>query len=56
MRYADDTVLVTSNFEDTQQLLGKLNHRCNEYGLQVNFMKIMLMVVTKFPPDTDTFS
>lgn len=28
MRYADHSVLLTSNFEDTQHLLGKLNDRC----------------------------
>lgn len=51
MRYADDTVLLTSNLEDTQHLLEKLNDRCNEYGLKINFKKTKLMVVTKFPQD-----
>lgn len=49
MRYADDTVLLTSNQRDTQHLLEKLNDRCNEYGLKINLKKTKLMVVTKFP-------
>ena len=49
MRYADDTVLLTTNLEDTQHLLEKLNDRCNEYGLKINFKKTKLMVVTKCP-------
>ena len=51
MRYADDTVLLTCSLGDTQQLLEKLNDRCNEYGLKINSKKIKLMVVTKFPQD-----
>lgn len=47
MRYADDTVLLTSNLRDIQHLLEKLNDRCNEYGLKRNFNKTKLMVVTK---------
>ena len=49
IRYADDTVLLTSNLRDTQHLLEKLENRCNEYGLKINYNKTKLMVVTKFP-------
>jgi len=46
MRYADDTVLLTSNLEDTQHFLERLNGRCNKHGLKINFKKTKLMVVT----------
>lgn len=49
MRYADDTVLLTGRLEDTQHLLEKLNDRCIEYGLKINFRKTKLMIVTKCP-------
>lgn len=49
MRYADDTVLLASNFNDIQHLLQKLNDRCNEYGLKINLNKTKLMIITKSP-------
>lgn len=49
VRYADDTVLLTSSLGDMQHLLEKLKERCWKFGLGINFNKTKLMVVTKSP-------
>jgi Reverse transcriptase (RNA-dependent DNA polymerase) len=53
LRYADDTVMLTTNLGDMQHLLDKLNNKCNEYGLKINFKKTKLMIITKSQQDRD---
>ncbi|CAG9841161.1 unnamed protein product [Diabrotica balteata] len=47
LRFADDTVIITDNNNDLQNLMQRLNERCHEYGLKINLKKTKCMIMTK---------
>ena len=47
LRYADDTVLIPENKEDSRQLLTIFEEESREKGLQLNSKKIELMVISQ---------
>ena len=47
LRYADDTVLIPENKEDSRQLLTIVEEESREKGLQLNSKKIELMVISQ---------
>lgn len=47
LRFADDTVIMTDNMNDLQNVMQRLNTNCNEYGLRINLNKTKYMVITK---------
>lgn len=49
LRFADDTVIMTDNIEDLQNLMNRVNTCCNDYGLKINLNKTKYMIVTKTP-------
>lgn len=47
LRYADDTVLLTEDRDDMQELLNLVIQKSEEYGLTINTKKTKTMVITK---------
>ena len=43
MLFADDDALVTHTMEDLQQLIDKLSHACQEFGLTISIKKTKVM-------------
>lgn len=47
LRYADDTLLITSNQEKLVQLIDRLKIISQQYGLKINRAKTKIMVVSR---------
>lgn len=47
IRYADDTILLASNFDDLQSLLQRVDSISASYGLNINLKKTKIMIVGK---------
>uniref|UniRef100_A0A2A4JBK9 Reverse transcriptase domain-containing protein n=1 Tax=Heliothis virescens TaxID=7102 RepID=A0A2A4JBK9_HELVI len=47
LRYADDTILLASGFEDLQGLLRRVDNISANYGLSINLIKTKVMIVGK---------
>lgn len=50
LRYADDTILLASNFKDLQNLLQRVDRVSTSYGLNINLKKTKIMIVGKSQP------
>ena len=46
LRYADDTVLISENEKDLQQLLNIVESKSKEKGLELNSKKTEVMVIS----------
>ena len=47
LRYADDTVLISENEKDLQQLLNIVESKSKEKGLELNSKKTEVMVISR---------
>lgn len=47
LRYADDTIIMTTNREDLQMLMNRINNHSNEHGITINLKKTKYMVISK---------
>ena len=47
LRYADETVVFTDSLDDLQNLMERLVHSSQQYGLDINTDKTKLMVISK---------
>lgn len=49
IRYADDTVLIADSLEGLQELVNRVAHASEQYGLELNIKKTKYMVISKSP-------
>ena len=47
LRYTDDTVLLTCNEKDLQNLVTAVNDKGKPYGMEMNVMKTKAMLITR---------
>ena len=60
IRYADDTILITDNIHDLQQLVNKVGEQSRSMGLNINTKKTKFMIISRhlntFENSTITFN
>ena len=47
IRYAEDTIILAESNQQLQNMIGKLDATCEQYGMEMNAKKTTTMIVEK---------